>query len=622
MITIGIPKITKQRKKIKISCSIEMNNETKELWLETEEKYGKYFVQDRCDGFLIAMLPIAMRGQKDIICNAPVSEELLHNISTQLIPSVVKNSKNLYKTRISAEPARTPTKNTGAVGAGLSRGVDSMHVLSQYLNPKYPDFKLTHLLLHNAGAFSIAGYNEKEQKERVEKECFEKSQNLAQELGLPIILANTNLAEDYNIQYHLYSEYYNLFPVFVMQKLWKTYFYGSTYDFSNFKLKNNDLYDCAHYELLLVNSLCTSNLKIYSEGGEKNRLEKTADITEFEPAQKNLHVCITDSKNCNACIKCMRTLLCLDALEKLDNFKNVFDIDHYRHNRPVYMNYLENCHKKRDEINEPTYQLFKKQGRLYNSSPKCFIENIQLPSVTTSALIIKNLRTEQILMEKQPKEFFNAVGFSKILTALIALESGKTQMPVTISEKAYNGLKAATLYDLVNIMLITQNNVAALNIAQAVAGSVEEFVKLMNKKSAQIGALNTLFSNPTGVSGVNYTTAEDACKLMEYAIQNKHFCDIFKRKSYTVKFNEEDKTFSTTNPMLTEGNNFYIKECTAAKYGLLGNYSTVSAVIEKNSDIYLAVLLGVIEKDSKANNCFKDTQNLINCILEKDPVMS
>ena len=159
------------------------------------------------------------------------------------------------------------------------------------------------------------------------------------------------------------------------------------------------------------------------------------------------------------------------------------------------------------------------------------------------------------------QEFFNAVGFSKILTALIALESGKTQMPVTISEKAYNGLKAATLYDLVNIMLITQNNVAALNIAQAVAGSVEEFVKLMNKKSAQIGALNTLFSNPTGVSGVNYTTAEDACKLMEYAIQNKHFCDIFKRKSYTVKFNEEDKTFSTTNPMLTEGNNFYIKEC-------------------------------------------------------------
>ena len=616
MITIGTPKIIKKDKKARITCQIEINNETQDLWLEVDEKYGKYFITDRCDGFLIAMLPIAMMEQKDIICSAPVSEELLHNITTQLIPSVVKNSKNLYKTRISAEPAGTPVKNAGAVGTGISRGVDSMHSLSRYLNPKCPGYKLTHLLLHNAGAFSITAYNEKGQKERVEKECFECSEKLAQEIGLPLIKAKTNLSKIFDIKYHLYSEYYNLFPVLLLQKLWKIYFYGSTYDFSNFSLKNNDLFDCAHYELLLVNSLSTSNLRIYSEGGEKNRLEKTADITDFEPAQKNLHVCITDSKNCNKCIKCMRTLLCLDALDKLDNFKNVFDVEYYRRNRQRYVTYLENCHQKGDEINEPTYQAFKKLGWLYNSRPLCYIENIKLPPVSTSALIIKNLSTEKILMEKQTKTIFNSAGFSKIITALVALESGKTQMPVEISEKAYNGLKSATIYDLVNIMLITQNNIAALNIAQAVAGTVEDFVKLMNEKSAQIGAVNTLYSSPTGVNGENYTTAEDACKLMEYAIQNRHFCDIFKRKSYTIRYNEEEIIFKTTNQLLTEDSSYYIPECTASKYGVQGHFSTLSAVIEKDNDIYLAILLGVKEGE-KASNCFKDTRNLMNCITEK-----
>ena len=61
MLTIGTPKILKQNKKVRLQCEIEINNEIKTLWMEVDEKYSKYLVKDRCDAFLIALLPIALR---------------------------------------------------------------------------------------------------------------------------------------------------------------------------------------------------------------------------------------------------------------------------------------------------------------------------------------------------------------------------------------------------------------------------------------------------------------------------------------------------------------------------------------------------------------------------------
>ena len=60
MITIGNPKISKKNKRARLSCEIEFNDEIKVLWIEVSEKYANYLVKDRCDAFLIAMLPFAI----------------------------------------------------------------------------------------------------------------------------------------------------------------------------------------------------------------------------------------------------------------------------------------------------------------------------------------------------------------------------------------------------------------------------------------------------------------------------------------------------------------------------------------------------------------------------------
>ncbi len=617
MITIGEPKIKRIGKKTRLFCEIEINETIKTLWLDVDKKYGGYLVKDRSDAFLIAMLPIAMRNGKDIVCLSPVSEELLHNIRTILIPTLTRTGKNFYKTRISAEVRKKPVKNAGAVGTGMSRGIDSFHVLNEYIECDYPTMRLTHLMINDVGGFDIPGYKEGGRDNlKIKEECIKESIEVAEKQDLPYILTNSNLAADFDIKYGFDHMYFNLFPVFAMQKLFKIWYYGSSgRDYSMFSLDESDRHECGNYELLLDNVFSTSGFKVLSEGGEKTFLEKVADILHYAPAHKHLHVCITDSKNCSKCVKCMRTMLALDSLDRLDYFSQVFDINYYYKNKNRFLAYLEKCNTNNNKIMQPIYEQFAKRKLFVNSEPDVLKENIVLPEkINTSALIIKDLNSGEIIMKKRIRDEFNAVGCAKILTAILALESGKTQMQTEIPAGIAENITSMTLYELINILIITQNNAAANVIAEAVSGSVEDFVTLMNKKAGQIGMENTTFTSPTGFEESNIITAEDTCKLMEYALKNQHFCSIFKTKSYNIHNGENQVKISTLNPLLREKSKIYLKDSLGVKYGIRGNMSNVVTVIQNEGKFYLAILLG-IQEGKNTQNRFIDTYNLIQSVL-------
>ena len=618
MITIGIPKIKKINKKARLTVEVEINEEIKELWLEVDEKYGRYLVTDRCDAFVIALLPIAMRNRKELVCLSPVSEELLHNLRTQLIPTLAKFGKNFYRTRISAEVNKKPIKNIGAVGTGMAGGVDSMHVLSQYTDTDYPSMKLTHLCIHDTGAFDIPSYNEGGRSGKTVKESLiNKFSKMAEEMDIPLIVTESNLSEDFNVTYAINHIYCNLFPVFALQKLFGIYYYGSSgMDFSQFSLDECDRFDCGRYELLAGYALSTSNLKIYIEGGEKNRLEKIEDIIHFSPAQKYLNVCMTGSENCNICRKCMSTLLALDSINRLDYFSNVFDVDYYKKNKQRYVAYLNKCHQNQDKLCEPIYERFKKRKMTSDSNPEILLEGVELnEQIHTSALIIKSLKTGKILMQKQTKESFSTVVFAKIIIALIALESGNSQMQIEIPEKMFKDIKSATLYDLVNVLIITQNNLVSELIAEAISGTIDDFIKLMNKKAVELGLKNTNFTSVTGLGNNSHITAEDAYKLVECAIQNKHFCQIFGRRSYKIVSGGAEKVILTSNALLKDNSEYFIPECLGAKYGSIGTTGNVVAVAQKDDDLFVAVLLG-IKETNESQYKYSDTKNLLRSLLD------
>ena len=350
MITVNKPYITKSGSRSRCNCDISVDGENRTVWFEVDEAYEQYLVTERADAYVVGLLHWCMLHGHDIKCLAPVTDELLYNITTILIPSLAKYAKDLNAVKIEAETA--PALPGKEIGTGCSCGIDSFDAIYQHYKTDFPTLDLTYLCINNVGAFNEC-YDEYG-RDKVKEERYQKVDSVAEELGLPIIKTDSNFADAFP-QNHLFTATYSsVFAIYMMQKFWKIYYYASSgIDYGHFSLSDRE---CAHYDLLSLQCFSTSGLIIYSEGGEKERIDKTRDIVDFKPAQKYLHVCLTKPYNCGRCSKCQRTLLTLDYLNKLDNFKEVFDIDYYKENRVRYYKLLAYLHSMGNRMNEPVYQ--------------------------------------------------------------------------------------------------------------------------------------------------------------------------------------------------------------------------------------------------------------------------
>lgn len=336
---IGQPRIERAAGKVRLVAAITSPeyHEVRDLWFEVDSDYEKYLCAERGDAFLVGMLRYAMSLGYDINLDVPVTEELLYNIRTYLIPALSKASAAIYPVEIVANIAQGVLPNAGAVGAGMSCGIDSLHVICHHAQSQYPSMKLTHLVLNNVGAYQEGSDQFAWQLEH--------AQRFADEYGFKLVRTNSNYTTAFPANHkglrwtHTYA---NAFCVFALQKFWHTFYYGSSgYDFSGFSLSKVEKGDCALYDLLTLNVFTTANIRFYSEGAAKTRFEKTADVSIYLPARKYLHVCTRDNgPNCNTCEKCCRTLMTLDALGRLDDFSEIFDIPYYRKNRKWYLNWM------------------------------------------------------------------------------------------------------------------------------------------------------------------------------------------------------------------------------------------------------------------------------------------
>ena len=215
----------------------------------------------------------------------------------------------------------------------MSCGIDSMYMLIRHLNSEFSAHNLTHLTIFNIGAFS--------NKKQFSWQCNHASQ-IAGEVGLPLIQVDSNFAEVIPESHVLTNSYRNLSLVFLLQKLFGRYYLSSTgYGIKTFSIENNDLRDCAYYDVLTCSCLSNTRLQFHSDGAAVTRLEKTKTIINSPLAQKYLHVCVADQgDNCGLCPKCRRTLLTLDALGALDSFKSILPVDIYKEHRREYYGYM------------------------------------------------------------------------------------------------------------------------------------------------------------------------------------------------------------------------------------------------------------------------------------------
>lgn len=359
MLYIKTPYINREVSKSRCYCDICVDSDCRTVWFEVDREYEKYLCTERSDAYLIGLLNWAMRKGHDITCEVPVTEELLYNINYYLIPTLSKYGKSLNLIKIHARVAPTIMEGN-EVGTGLSCGVDSFSAIINNTNTMYKEHNITRLCINNVGAFnecySEYGIN------KVKEERYVVSEKAANELQIPLVKTNSNFGYAFYQNHLLTHTYSSCFAIYMMQKMWKVYYYASSgYDYSTFTIIDNDNNSSARYELLSLQCFSTSGLKIYNEGGAKTRFQKIVEIIHDPYAQKYLHVCTSKPYNCSVCPKCKRTLVALDLLDALDSFSDVFDIEYYKKNRKDYYLWLYNQHQAGDLMNEPVYLEFIKR---------------------------------------------------------------------------------------------------------------------------------------------------------------------------------------------------------------------------------------------------------------------
>jgi D-alanyl-D-alanine carboxypeptidase (penicillin-binding protein 5/6) len=179
------------------------------------------------------------------------------------------------------------------------------------------------------------------------------------------------------------------------------------------------------------------------------------------------------------------------------------------------------------------------------------------------AAVIMDVKSSRVLYSKNMDEKLAMASTTKIMTTLVAVESGKLEEKVSVSRKASitggssvylrEGEKH-TVHDLLYAIMLRSGNDAAVAVAEHIGGSVEGFVEIMNRKAQEIGAVNTKFANPHGLdSEGHYTTAHDLALITAYALKNPIFAEIVNSKKKTIEGppNENwDRVMINKNKML------------------------------------------------------------------------
>lgn len=252
------------------------------------------------------------------------------------------------------------------------------------------------------------------------------------------------------------------------------------------------------------------------------------------------------------------------------------------------------------------------------SKPYIPVTADNLRDMTAQAAILIDARTGRILYEKNPDQKLMPASTTKMMTCILGLENAAGDDIVAVDKRAV-GEDGSAIYlnegdriamsELLQATMLASGNDGAAAVGYYIGqGSMEKFVDMMNDKAKSLGAVNTHFNNPHGLTDPNhYTTARDLAKIAAYCYQNPQFRKIVSTKEQQISWispADRKDVYGSTNRLL-----WNYDDITGIKTGYTdaaGGCLVASA--EKNGSSLIAVVLKTA--DSRAR--FTESRALLD----------
>lgn len=197
--------------------------------------------------------------------------------------------------------------------------------------------------------------------------------------------------------------------------------------------------------------------------------------------------------------------------------------------------------------------------------------------ITASSAGLFDINNKNTIYAKNVHEKLYPASLTKVMTALVALKHGSSDMTLTATANVkilesgaqVCGIKEGdqmTLDQALHLLLINSANDAAIMIAEGIAGSMEAFADMMNEEALALGATNTHFVNPHGLSDDNhYTTAYDMYLIMNEAVNYGLFNEIIHMDSYSTVYTDKN---GASKEISVNSTNYFIQGTTQAPDGI------------------------------------------------------
>jgi len=232
--------------------------------------------------------------------------------------------------------------------------------------------------------------------------------------------------------------------------------------------------------------------------------------------------------------------------------------------------------------------------------------SIPAPRLRSAAFIVKNQRTDELLLTRRADTEQPIASITKLMTAMTVLDGRLDMNEVIVIEDADKdrlrnsqsrlpvGTKLTRL-EALQLALMSSDNRAAHALGRTWPSGIEAFVEAMNRKVQALGLSNTRFVEPTGLSECNVSSALDLARMAEAAYDYPTIRDLSTRRGLLIQHKRQQIQFGNTNALV--GNPRWGIDISKTGYIADSGYCLVMQMKVNGEPIIVVLLNSSSEKD-------------------------